>query len=502
MPRIVLLVTSPRLPAGLLTAAAWDLVRPAPSWAAQRRRPGPTGGRVRRDVSRRRRRTPFFRGGGHDTVVWLAGPAGDEELARELGLRLAREPGLAELEVRYGSWDPPGARLLDVVTVMDRLASPDGDPWKREQTHQSLARYLLEEAYEAYDAIEAHDLDALREELGDVLLQVALHARMAQDAEHPWTVDDLAADLVTKLVRRNPHVFSDVEVADIDEIMDNWERIKQEEKARGSALDGIATSQPALSLAGKILSRARRANLPVDLPPAPARIEDAEASAPRCSTWSPGPTSSTSTPRRRCAARRWPGPMSPGRRDPGRRICLSAPQSAGSCGVEEPTTFLTSGQPVTFDEYVDARLGALLRHAPPSRATRTWRRTSSRRSWSGPSPGGTTLDSWAGPTRTCDGWCSTSSSPGAAGCPAARCRPGTRRSKPSRRRERIRPAAVVERDAAAADRGLPPRQRAVMALRFYEERADAEIAELLGARGDGRTASGPSPRCAPRYLGR
>jgi XTP/dITP diphosphohydrolase len=88
----------------------------------------------------------------HGTLVWLAGPTGDEAFARELGLRLAREPSLAELELMYGSWDPPGARLLDVVTVMDRLAGPGGDPWKRQQTHQSLARYLLEEAYEAYGA--------------------------------------------------------------------------------------------------------------------------------------------------------------------------------------------------------------------------------------------------------------------------------------------------------------------------------------------------------------
>src|SRR5262249_21280615 len=123
----------------------------------------------------------------HGTVVWLAGPGGDPTLARELGMKLAREPDLAEMELQYGSWDPPGARLLDVVTVMDRLVSPGGDPWKREQTHQTLARYLLEEAYEAYDAIEAHDLAALREELGDVLLQVVLHARMAEEADPPWS---------------------------------------------------------------------------------------------------------------------------------------------------------------------------------------------------------------------------------------------------------------------------------------------------------------------------
>jgi XTP/dITP diphosphohydrolase len=204
----------------------------------------------------------------HDTVVWLSGPTGDERLARELGLRLAREPGLAELELMYGSWDPPGARLLDVVTVMDRLASPGGDPWKHEQTHQTLARYLLEESYEAYDAIDEHDLTALREELGDVLLQVVLHARMAEEADPPWSVDDLAGDLVEKLIRRNPHVFGDQVVAGVDEIIQNWERIKREEKSRGSAMDGIALSQPALALAAKVLSRAKRAEIPVPPPDA------------------------------------------------------------------------------------------------------------------------------------------------------------------------------------------------------------------------------------------
>jgi XTP/dITP diphosphohydrolase len=277
--RIVLLVTSPRLPAGLLTAAAWDLVRSAPvltgydSEQAEALRAAGCAVTVLSSVDAD---ALIAAASEHATVVWLAGPGGDEELARELGLRLVRQPELADLEIRYGSWDPPGARLLDVVTVMDRLAAPDGDPWKREQTHQSLARYLLEEAYEAYDAIEAHDQDALREELGDVLLQVALHARMAHDAEHPWTIDDLAAGLVTKLVRRNPHVFGDEEVVDVAEITANWERIKQEEKARGSALDGIASSQPALALAEKILSKARRANLPVELPVPPAEVEDAD----------------------------------------------------------------------------------------------------------------------------------------------------------------------------------------------------------------------------------
>src|SRR5262249_5564314 len=130
-----------------------------------------------------------------------AGPVGEEALARALGLRLAREPGLAELEVVYGSWDPPGARLLDAVAVMDRLASPGGDPWKRQQTHRSLAKYMIEEAYEAVDAIDADDLGALRDELGDVLLQVVLHARLAENLPEgqAWNVDGVAGGLVDKM---------------------------------------------------------------------------------------------------------------------------------------------------------------------------------------------------------------------------------------------------------------------------------------------------------------
>jgi XTP/dITP diphosphohydrolase len=165
----------------------------------------------------------------------------------------------------YGSWDPPGARLLDAVAVMDRLVSPGGDPWKRSQTHATLAQFLLEEAYEAYDAIAAGDTDSLREELGDVLLQVVLHARLASEAGR-WDVDDVAGDLVDKLVRRNPHVFGETTVDSVDEIVENWEQIKRAEKARESAMDGIALSQPALALAAKVLSRASRAGISVPLP--------------------------------------------------------------------------------------------------------------------------------------------------------------------------------------------------------------------------------------------
>jgi XTP/dITP diphosphohydrolase len=258
--RVVLLVTSPRLPAGLLTAAAWDLVRAHPVYAAAENAQTAALRAAGVEVTVTDRPLDALLSGG--STVWLAGPTGDEDMARDLGMRLARAPGTADLELLYGSWDPPGARLLDAVTVMDRLASPGGDPWKLQQTHESLARFLLEEAYEAYDAIESGDRAALREELGDVLLQVVLHARLAE----AWDIDDVAGDLVDKLIRRNPHVFGDAPTQDVDEITEQWERIKRSEKARASILDGVALSQPALSLAAKVLSRAARAGVPVTPP--------------------------------------------------------------------------------------------------------------------------------------------------------------------------------------------------------------------------------------------
>ncbi|MEH0841873.1 nucleoside triphosphate pyrophosphohydrolase [Micromonospora sp. CPCC 205711] len=275
--RIVLLVTSPRLPAGLLTAAAWDVVRSAPVLAGAE-------SALTTAVRAAGVEVMVLEGGAtqalldaaaaHGTVVWLAGPVGDEALARELGLRLAREPGLAELELMYGSWDPPGARLLDAVEVMDRLASPGGDPWKLAQTHRSLAGFLLEECYEAYDAISADDTDALREELGDVLLQVLLHARLAENLPEGerWSVDDVAGGLVDKMVRRNPHVFAGGEAGTLEEIEASWERIKRAEKARASVLDGIALSQPALALAAKVLDRAGRVGLAVPPPLADTQV--------------------------------------------------------------------------------------------------------------------------------------------------------------------------------------------------------------------------------------
>ena len=156
--------------------------------------------------------------------------------------------------------DVLGRRLLDVVAVMDRLRSPGGCPWDAQQTHDSLKPYLLEEAYEAYAAIEGGDRKDLREELGDVLLQVVFHARLAQEHEEPWSIDDVAADLVDKLVRRHPHVFAGAPADDLDA---TWEQMKQAEKGRTSVTDGVPLGQPALSLAAKLQKRGARVGVPL-----------------------------------------------------------------------------------------------------------------------------------------------------------------------------------------------------------------------------------------------
>jgi XTP/dITP diphosphohydrolase len=160
--------------------------------------------------------------------------------------------------------EQPGARLLDLVAVMDRLRSPGGCPWDAEQTHRSLAPYLLEETYETLEAIDSGDRDHLREELGDLLLQVVFHARVAaEDPEDPWTVDDVAAGITEKLVRRHPHVFADATAPSAAHVEAAWEQLKAAEKQRGSVLDGIPPALPALALADATVRRARRAGLPL-----------------------------------------------------------------------------------------------------------------------------------------------------------------------------------------------------------------------------------------------
>lgn len=165
----------------------------------------------------------------------------------------------------------PGHRLLDAVEVMDRLRSPGGCPWDIEQTHASLVPYAIEEAYEVADAVDSGDPADLADELGDLLLQVLFHARIAAEAG-TFDIDDVAATLVAKLLRRHPHVFGDVEVADAHEVVTNWQAIKASERAEAgeephpdgelaAALERIPRGLPAMERATKTVNRVRKAGL-------------------------------------------------------------------------------------------------------------------------------------------------------------------------------------------------------------------------------------------------
>jgi XTP/dITP diphosphohydrolase len=148
-----------------------------------------------------------------------------------------------------------------LVQVMDQLRSPGGCPWDAEQTHESLARYLLEETYEALEAMDQGDLGSLREELGDLLLQVVFHARIAQESEPTFSLDAIAQGVVDKLVRRHPHVFTDLVVTSNEELEANWAKIKEEEKQRESVTDGVPQAMPALQLATQLIYRARKSGV-------------------------------------------------------------------------------------------------------------------------------------------------------------------------------------------------------------------------------------------------
>ena len=148
-----------------------------------------------------------------------------------------------------------------LVQVMDQLRSPGGCPWDAEQTHESLARYLLEETYEALEAMDQGDLGSLREELGDLLLQVVFHARIAQESDPTFSLDAIAQGVVDKLVRRHPHVFTDLVVTSNEELEANWAKIKEEEKQRESVTDGVPQAMPALQLATQLIYRARKSGV-------------------------------------------------------------------------------------------------------------------------------------------------------------------------------------------------------------------------------------------------
>jgi len=271
--RLVLLSTSPRVAPGLLSGPAWSTLRGAGSVHAAAGHPllpyldadgvgvrleDPTDARALADLLR-------AAADEHGSAVWLVGTGGDPALGLALGERAGAGGGPA-LEMLPGSYDLPGARLLDLVDTMDRLRSPGGCPWDAQQTHHSLMTYLVEETYETLEAIETGDRAHLREELGDLLLQVVFHSRIA--AEHPdepWAVDDVAGDIVEKLVRRHPHVFGpDAGATTAAEVEATWHTSKTAEKGRGSALDGVPLALPALSLAAKLMHRSRSHGVVVD----------------------------------------------------------------------------------------------------------------------------------------------------------------------------------------------------------------------------------------------
>ncbi|WP_255950406.1 MazG family protein [Streptomyces odontomachi] len=236
------------------------------------------------------------------TVVVVATGEGEprltDGLARLAGSGRVRMP---DLELLPASYDLPGARLLDLVQVMDRIRAEC--PWSSRQTHRGLAKYAIEEAYELVEAIEDGDRDELREELGDVLLQVVFHARIAEEGPEEndgddrddgedrrdagdaaatsgddpeeggaaghggaFSIDDVAAGIVAKLIHRHPHVFGEDTAETPEDVREHWLRTKAEEKRRTSVTEGVPLGQPGLALAAKLASRARTAGLDVPLP--------------------------------------------------------------------------------------------------------------------------------------------------------------------------------------------------------------------------------------------
>ncbi|AOP45473.1 nucleoside triphosphate pyrophosphohydrolase [Streptomyces lydicus] len=269
--RLVLLTTSHRVAPGLLSWPAWQTLRAADRvLCAEPDHPQlpylrEAGVEVETAAPTARELVDDCVSGDRTAVV-LTSAAGESTLTDGLA-RLAgsgRE-AMPDLELLPGSYDLPGARLLDLVQVMDQIRAEC--PWSSIRTHRDLAKYGIEEAYELVEAIEDGDREALREELGDVLLQVVFHARIAQDdPDEPFSLDDVAGTIVDKLIRRHPHVFGEADAATPEDVKEHWLRTKAEEKQRTSVTEGVPLAQPALALTAKLAFRARKAGLDVTPP--------------------------------------------------------------------------------------------------------------------------------------------------------------------------------------------------------------------------------------------
>ncbi|GAA3200492.1 MazG family protein [Actinocorallia longicatena] len=260
---LVLLATTHRVAPGLLTWPAWQRLREARVLTAAADHP----------------QLPYLRDAGIEIevvppdarpvvaaareadVLWLTAPDGDAEFVERIGELVVDDP--VDVEIVHGSYDLPGARLLDVVAVMAKLRTDC--PWDRKQTHETLIPYLIEETYETADAVAQGDHVSLQEELGDVLMQVAFHSVVASEREDGFTIDDVAAGIVEKLVRRHPHVFAGLDVEGADEVVANWDAIKKAEKGDRPLLGGVPDSQPAPQLAENLVRKARKAGVPDEL---------------------------------------------------------------------------------------------------------------------------------------------------------------------------------------------------------------------------------------------
>ena len=275
--RLSLLLTTPRVAAGLLTRDAWQVLEQADRVLcadladAQPAALAEAGIDVRPSISPgpAELARELVAAASSYAVVWVGSPDADPGLTDALATELSRVASHTDpppVEVLVGSHDVPGARLLDLVAVMDRLRSPGGCPWDAEQTHASLVPYLVEEAFEAAEAVETGDRAAVREELGDVLLQVVFHARVAQEhPSDPYDVDDVADGIVRKLVGRHPHVFDpDAGTGHTAEsVQEGWEQHKAREKGRAHVLDGVPLALPALARADKVVGRLDRVGVSV-----------------------------------------------------------------------------------------------------------------------------------------------------------------------------------------------------------------------------------------------
>ncbi|CAM4052179.1 hypothetical protein M3A96_11455 [Helcobacillus massiliensis] len=284
MSELVMLPVSPLNAAGLLTAAGWDCLRSAgrvavgsiaaDSWEAHLREAG-----VEAHLLDARSAAALIDGlaglltgegeadgsATDDPLVLLIDSEhpflpGPTALLDALEARLGRR---LDADVRFASPTAPGSAVVESVRIMHALRSPGGDVWSAEQTHQSLARYLLEETFEVLDELEGPDPDGPTavEEFGDLLFQLVFHARIGMESASPWTLDDVARSLNRKMYRRNPHVFAPederTEVGTVQDVVDQWQAVKSAEKPRSHLGEGIPSALPALQAAFKLIQRAR-----------------------------------------------------------------------------------------------------------------------------------------------------------------------------------------------------------------------------------------------------